>query len=162
VWVYGYDETGANPSQLAAALWTGSDWQKFSLPSKPGASSYTFAAGTIAATSATSAWIVTSAENTAGLPQTYVLHWDGSTWAAVPSPNPRPPGDFLYAVSARSASDVWAVGSDAKNTTSFVLHWDGSSWSLVRALRKLASGVATVPGSRVVWLASGTLDEYQC
>jgi hypothetical protein len=38
-----------------------------------------------------------------------ILHWNGTKWAQVASPNPGP-SNFLYAVAASSASNAWAVG----------------------------------------------------
>jgi len=58
----------------------------------------------VAGTSATDTWAVGS---TAG--QTLILHWDGSHWTRVPSPN-LGPSDDLNAVAASAASNVWAVG----------------------------------------------------
>jgi hypothetical protein len=40
---------------------------------------------------------------------TLVLHWDGRTWARVPSPSPGTGSDLL-GVAASSAGNAWAVG----------------------------------------------------
>jgi hypothetical protein len=71
------------------------------------------------------------------LEQTLVVHWDGSAWTAVPSPNIGPYGNNMLDVSARSATDVWAVGyhltvngfDQPYQTSAF--HYDGVSWSAV-------------------------------
>ncbi len=44
--------------------------------------------------------------------RTLVLHWNGTVWKHVPSPNPGGSSNVneLSAVAAASASDVWAVG----------------------------------------------------
>ena len=49
-----------------------------------------------------------------------IVHWDGRSWAEVPSGSQDP----LSSVWSASASDAWAVGYNAA-----VLHWDGSTWS---------------------------------
>ena len=56
-----------------------------------------------------------------------ILHWDGSAWSVVPSPNPGFWGNNLYAV-VGSSNDVWAVGyySNGFGRT-LTLHWDGST-----------------------------------
>jgi len=62
------------------------------------------------------------------------LHWNGSRWTRVPSPNP---GDGssapLHGVSAVSSRDAWAVGSYFTGRTGkvLILHWDGSRWTQV-------------------------------
>jgi hypothetical protein len=62
---------------------------------------------------------------------TLALHWDGTSWAQVATPNP--PGSFncnyLDAVSVASAADAWTVGY--AESKSLILHWDGSAWTRV-------------------------------
>jgi hypothetical protein len=81
----------------------------------------------VAATSASNAWAVGAA--TSG--KTIILHWDGSTWARVPSPTPA--GIYeLSAVAATSASNAWAVGgSETPPGKTFILHWNGTAWKPV-------------------------------
>jgi hypothetical protein len=56
------------------------------------------------------------------------LHWDGSSWSQVTTPDPG--GDsVLTDVSAVSGSDVWALGGGGGG--SFALHWNGTSWTVV-------------------------------
>jgi hypothetical protein len=52
------------------------------------------------------------------------MHWNGTTWTVVASPDL--PGARLEGVVALSPSDAWAVGSD-----SLIEHWDGRAWSVV-------------------------------
>jgi hypothetical protein len=48
----------------------------------------------------------------AGAFQTLIVHWDGTAWTQVPSPNaPGSTQDNLVAVRATSATKAWAVGS---------------------------------------------------
>jgi hypothetical protein len=71
---------------------------------------------------------------------TLAMHWDGSMWRLVPTPNP-PTRDFidgpiLTAVTAISSSDVWAVGGQlfgGYESPAVIEHWNGSTWSLVSA-----------------------------
>lgn len=63
-----------------------------------------------------------------------VLHWDGSEWARMETPQPR--GAILTGVSAISADDVWAVGSHYtrhSGSRTLVLHFDGRKWSRIEA-----------------------------
>jgi hypothetical protein len=65
-------------------------------------------------------------------PSALILHWDGSQWSIVPSPNagivPK-----LTSVVAISANDVWAVGWTGSNSGPVTLteHWNGSTWNVV-------------------------------
>jgi hypothetical protein len=69
--------------------------------------------------------------------RTLVLHWNGTRWRQVRSPDPPDgavgPDNALSAIAAVSARDVWAVGSDSGgscNTTgqTLVVHWNGRRW----------------------------------
>lgn len=64
------------------------------------------------------------------------MHWDGSSWTIVPTPQPGGDQiDRLFAVDAAGPNDVWAVGLYSPNPVvedhSLILHWDGASWSVV-------------------------------
>src|SRR5205823_13524350 len=65
--------------------------------------------------------------------QTLPLHWNGSAWSVVPSPNPDTNDNALFAVGG-SGNDVWAVGLHSGNDDidhTLTLHWNGSIWSQV-------------------------------
>jgi hypothetical protein len=65
--------------------------------------------------------------------QTLTEHWNGSSWAVVPSPDPGSVDNVLASVRAISAANVWAVGysaSGAGNET-LILHWNGTTWKQV-------------------------------
>jgi hypothetical protein len=88
-------------------------------------------------------------------------HWNGSTWRALPTPDPSSLDAVLSSVVAVSASDVWAVGffEDSHTFRSLVEHWNGSSWKVVASPNagggeNILSGTAAV-GARDVW-AVGT------
>jgi hypothetical protein len=68
--------------------------------------------------------------------QTLIVHWNGTAWQQVTSPNPGGPGsnDELFGVTATSASNAWAVGNVEAtngNETSLILHWNGLQWARV-------------------------------
>jgi hypothetical protein len=64
--------------------------------------------------------------------RTLVEHFDGASWAVVPSPNVGA-GDVLTDVAAIAPSDVWAVGSAGAtgDATTLIEHYDGAVWSIV-------------------------------
>ncbi|PYV62839.1 MAG: hypothetical protein DMG97_39365, partial [Acidobacteria bacterium] len=61
---------------------------------------------------------------------TLTIHWDGSAWSVVPSPNDSTEDNILFGVAAVTSNDVWAVGN-AGSLKTLAIHWDGASWSVV-------------------------------
>ena len=63
---------------------------------------------------------------------TLIVHWNGTSWAITPSPNPGTINE-LSGVTCASPSDCWAVGSYYNGTVSRTLveRWDGISWTIV-------------------------------
>lgn len=67
-----------------------------------------------------------------------VLHWNGSTWSLVSTPNPSGTAsgrvNWLRAVTCTSSESCWAVGYYSTNSGNTyrneALRWDGSTWSL--------------------------------
>jgi hypothetical protein len=61
------------------------------------------------------------------------LHFDGSTWAIVPSPTDE--GLRLEDVVTIGPADAWAVGwtgsPSSLDDRNVAMHWDGTSWSIV-------------------------------
>src|SRR5947207_423331 len=83
----------------------------------------------VALVSACDAWAVGFGSG-GGSNQTLILHWDGTSWQQVTSPNPAH-DNALTAVAATSASDAWAVGFTGLLAQTLILHWDGTSWQQV-------------------------------
>jgi hypothetical protein len=92
-----------------------------------------------------------------------ILHWSGTAWSVVASPDHPGEEDELLGVSAPSASDVWAVGDFVDRTTStptaksLTLRWTGTTWSTVTSPNgssgdTILTGAATVPATtNQVW-----------
>ena len=61
---------------------------------------------------------------------TLIMHWNGTRWKVVPSPNPADTittiSFELYGVAAVARDNIWAVGS---SSSGFILHWNGKAWS---------------------------------
>ena len=68
-------------------------------------------------TSSTDNWAV-GASIIGGVSQTLALHWNGTKWTRVTTPDPGGPGvgSYLAGVTGTSAADMWAVGGTAAGT----------------------------------------------
>jgi hypothetical protein len=105
--------------------WNGRSWQLVPSPNVSGMNNQLWG---VAAVSSNNVWAVGEGWNYEPYRpgRTLTLHWNGSAWSIVPSPNaPDVVWSSLKAVAAASANDVWAVGG------TLILHWDGARWSVV-------------------------------
>jgi hypothetical protein len=96
-------------------------------------------------------------------------HWNGSTWAVVPTPNPFGNENVLDGVADLSATNAWAVGNSTDTTNYYnqvshplIEHWNGASWSAVPAATDTVSGDslnAVAAGSATdVWAVGSHFD----
>ena len=132
--VGGYINPTTGAEETLVLHWNGTKWSKVASPN-PGGTTSNFLTG-VSAHSATDAWAVGGYINpTTGASETLALHWNGTKWSKVASPNPGGSSDYSYlnGVSANSATDAWAVGTYGNLTTgaeeTLILHWNGTSWS---------------------------------
>jgi len=122
----------------------------------------------VAAASPGAAWAVGSRPDAEGFPVTLAERWDGTGWAAVPTPNPRPPlppvpADVLDAVTVVSASDAWAVGGagemSGQMAAGLAEHWNGARWTAISIPRLneggQLEGVAAVSAGEVWAVGAG-------
>jgi hypothetical protein len=123
----------------------------------------------VSAVSASDVWAVGQYYN-AGAFQTLIVHWDGTAWTQVPSPNaPGSTQDNLVAVRATSATNAWAVGSyhnSSDVSQTLILHWNGTTWTQVASpspaqSSSLTSVAATSAGDAwaVGFYYTGTADQ---
>ncbi len=131
VWAVGVYCCGTESNYLTATLhWDGSIWSHVASPT-PGTSddhNYLYAVDSI---SADDAWAVGYYSDTASPHQALVIHWDGTQWSQVESPDDA--NKDLRSLSAVSSGDIWAVGYDGSGGSSGILveHWDGTQWVIV-------------------------------
>jgi hypothetical protein len=133
-WAVGYYPAGG-VDQTLIEHWDGSVWCQVASPD-PGGSARGNAVSAVTATSASNAWAVGYYVNSANVEQTLVLHWNGTSWKQVTSPDPGTSARYnaLSGVTATSASNAWAVGyyvNSAYVAQTLTMHWNGTTWSKV-------------------------------
>lgn len=156
VWAVGESQVPGVGLQTLIEHWNGRKWSVVPSPNIGPMDQLR----AVTAVSANDVWAVGFAKPTAtSAPQTLILHWDGTSWTVVPSPNPAGAGDNeLLGVTAVSATDVWAVGQTGNGAQTLTEHWDGISWAAVSSPSpgRLA-GVAAVSASDV-WAVGAVSD----
>jgi hypothetical protein len=130
--------------QTLVEHWDGSSWQVAQSPN-PNANQDN-ALESVTCNSASDCWAVGyfNAGNVNNpLDDTLIIHWDGSLWSVVSSPNRSTyQFNFLNAVTCVSANECWAAGaSDTPNAVTLVEHY-GSSFTLVSAASRKTHGFA--------------------
>ncbi len=113
--------------------WNGSAWSIVPAPVMPSGDNELFA---VSAVSPHDIWAVGQHCDDYcyfAPPHPLAMHYDGSHWSVVPTPDLAPNYARFYSVTARSKNDAWAVGFSA---TSYLTHqtltehWDGRAWSV--------------------------------
>jgi hypothetical protein len=129
--------------------WDGTAWTRVTVPDPKAPAGMTFAGATLNAVSARSATDIWAAgtfqagQGTNVNSFTLTMHWNGTAWSIVPSPNPATPSPVngvrqtLTGVVAISANNVWAVGNTVDTVSGsfqadrpIALHWNGNAWSV--------------------------------
>jgi hypothetical protein len=168
VWAVGTDIlTGT-----LAMHWNGAVWSNVPTPAE--GTTNTILHG-VAAVSANDVWAVGYYHNPnlGDVDRTLILHWNGSVWSRVTSPNSGGGNNYLRAVTALSANDVWAVGyyrdTVVNHDMTLTLHWNGIGWTQVASpnagsnVRNNLYGVTAVAADGV-WAVGGynggTLTEH--
>jgi hypothetical protein len=135
VWAVGAVQPESGCTRRPMALhWDGSRWDRVHLPIPRCAHDLDSLFG-VAAVSTGDVWAVGGMNGT-GRARNRILHWDGTRWHRVRSPNPGTTRNVLYAVAATGVDDAWAVGAlsndDDATQVHLYLHWDGQRWARVR------------------------------
>src|ERR1700722_17097473 len=129
VWAVGSYQTSSGGNKTLIVHWNGTSWVQVASPS-PEVTDGSFLLG-VSAVSPSDVWAAGWYYLTGGeASNTLILHWNGTSWTRVPSPNPVHLGfNALNSVSGLSAAGAWAVGST--DTGTLILHWNGTRWTRV-------------------------------
>jgi hypothetical protein len=132
-WAVGRGPTGPSGSALIL-YWNGMAWSTVPSP-HPGSNWNTLYR--VTALAADDVWAVGSYFMSSGTTHTLVMHWNGTVWSVVPSPDSGSGGSSLYGVAAAAPNDIWAVGAGGEGTDPglqsqpLIEHWNGTAWSLI-------------------------------
>jgi len=170
VWAVGDVSPAHAPSHAIIDHWNGRRWMI--VPGPPARSELY---GTTAI-SANDVWAVgaVSVSTPGGFERlALTLHWNGTKWKQVATPNPATSAtpapsvaNYLFSVAGSSSRNVWAVGrywrqaNGVRGSRALVLHWNGSGWKLVPSPDFVASHVSflngvTAPSATGVWAVGG-------
>lgn len=152
VWVAGNPVISPLPNASYMAHWDGSNW---SLTPLPDAKVSSIAITSMEAFGKDDIWAIgSSIDPQSNLSESFTMHWDGTAWSVIPSPNPGNWRTSLRGIAGTSSNDVWAVGEYIDNSHTvqpLLLHWDGKLWQQSRDIPFPTGSMNTKGGD-------GTLD----
>lgn len=134
VWAVGSYQHAGGYFRTFTVHWDGSVWSIIPSPNIP--NGFGGAVGNLSAVTALTSndvWAVGS-YRLDGPTQTLTMHWNGTSWTIVPSPNGGVYELEINDLDASDSSSVWLVGSyqpSMTNTQSLVQRWNGQSWIVV-------------------------------
>jgi hypothetical protein len=133
VWAVGnYVDPTSSMYHTLTMHWDGLQWSVVSSPSVASVDNYL---EDIVVVSAADIWAVGYTVDSNGNQRPLSMHWNGTQWSIIATPNVGAENSRLKSVAAVSASDVWAVGyhepTQAGYAQTLVEHWDGTQWSVV-------------------------------
>ncbi len=162
VWAVGVSMVDDQGPRDLIEHWNGTAWSIVASPDHG-------ALWSVAAVSPSDVWAVgglSSASIFDALPtKTQILHWNGTTWNVVPSPDPGSKSNQLSSVVAVAATNVWAVGSYAGDDGvkhPLIERWDGAAWHVIASPappgpgRSVLSAIARIPGANQLWAVGTT------
>jgi len=145
-WAVGYTTT-SHAYVNQALHWNGSAWKAASVPNPGGRGSATVTPSNelfaVRCRASADCWAVGQYSTGTNKPlRNEALHWNGSKWKIVATPDPGGAGSSdeseLYDVTCTSSANCWAVGDYGRYHGTIVepvrfrnqvLHWNGSKWS---------------------------------
>jgi plastocyanin len=131
VWAVGHYLDNGGVYRTLVEHWDGTSWM---IVSSPNAGNGDNALNGIAAASSNDIWAVGYQSSAPGASSsTLVLHFDGTSWTIVPSPNPGGLTSSLAGVVAMADGRIWAAGFyyDGTQGRTLLLHGDTSGFETV-------------------------------
>jgi hypothetical protein len=130
IWTVGQQAGGSATNELH---WNGTKWTV--MPTAPFPNGGQEMLRGVSAAGTNDVWAVGSYAPTVFAElQTLAVHWDGTEWTRVTTPNVDVYFNLLYSVAAVNSHDVWAVGyaytPDGLDFHTLVEHWDGQQWTI--------------------------------
>jgi hypothetical protein len=167
--------SGSDKIETSAMHWDGTNWKSVATPNVGEGTNKLNAVLTLAPNDV---WAVGFSTPAAPPKQaatlTLIEHFDGASWAVVPSPNVGPnsanQSNRLLGLTANSASDIWAFGSyfsadGSGHQMTLLLHWDGTTWKVVSSPSPTRGGfpcdllwAGVVPSSGNLWILGSVHD----
>lgn len=131
----GHYRDGSGATVALAERWDGESWEVEASPTPEGALESRLES--IDCSSSSNCLAVGHYKTGAEAFATLALHWDGSEWAIVSTPNPGGAVQaYLRDVECPAPADCWAVGEsvdEAEEPAALIEHWSGGEWTLVAA-----------------------------
>jgi hypothetical protein len=137
-WAVGFH--GSDNIGTSAMYWDGATWKSVATPN---VGEGTNKLNAVLALAPNDVWAVGFSTPVAPPQQaatlTLIEHFDGTSWAVVPSPNVGPnsanQSNRLLGLTANSANAIWAFGSyfaadGSGHQMTLLLHWDSTSWTV--------------------------------
>ena len=166
-WAVGF--SGSDNIETAAMHWDGANWKSVATPN---VGEGTNKLNAVLALAPNDVWAVGFSTPVAPPSQaatlTLIEHFDGTSWAVVPSPNAGPSSAYqsnrLLGLTANSANDIWAFGSyfaadGSGHQMTLLLHWDGTSWTFATSPSPTKDGfpcdllwAGVMPSSGNLWI----------
>jgi hypothetical protein len=129
-WAVGRSDVGQTHTNTTFMRWDGQAWH---LVPSPSVDKKTNGLVAITCVSSSSCWAVGYTIDIQTITvRTLILHWNGTSWAIVPSANVGTGFNALYGVACVSDSECWAVGFEngGSQASTLIEKWDGSSWTI--------------------------------
>jgi hypothetical protein len=121
-WAVGYSIV-PGPSSYILMHWDGTSWSLVKGPPTKGTGGGS-SLSSLKAFATDDVWAVGSKDfdYNKSTASTFTIHWDGTAWSEIPSPN-MGYSNGLAGVDGAAPNDVWAVGGT--NLGGLAMHWDG-------------------------------------
>jgi hypothetical protein len=121
-------DADADGQQMLTARWDGTQWRQVPAPAVVHQDEVLNA---VSAGSAGEAWAVgTTRVVSAAARSPLAIHWNGTAWTIVPTPNTSGSSKSMFnGVATLGSDNAWAVGR-GKDAHPLVEHWNGTSWTV--------------------------------